>query len=473
MTIKATFTGLYSQQQFFQQFDFISAGPAVTVDQTHNQIRISDPDNAKNLILLDTEDLVIANGMIVSGTVNEIHIKINNKDGLTITGLEADASQLMQAAADGTVGLYRYLSDALTGRVIETGDKYGNLFEIGQGGKATINAGGGNDAIYVWHQKDVDIDGGSGIDTLDFNQYVGAILESPATGAVVDLAAGAAANPFGGALTVKNVENVTGRFELANDIRGDGKANVLQGGSEADKLMGRGGNDVIHVAYNFSQDPRATMADGGAGNDTLLVELSVNAPVSGTGEMRTYNNTLDLLHPENDTGSFHGGTFKNFEIIRTEGFGGSQLLFDFHGSDGVDRVYGAGAGDTIEGRGGDDLLAGLASEDILTGGAGADHFLLLKATDSTLDDRDTITDFSHAQHDRIDIHAIDANGGKKGNQNFDFIGSKKFDGDAGEVRFVHSGGNTIVYADVDGDKVADISILLDSGPKLVESDFTL
>lgn len=57
---------------------------------------------------------------------------------------------------------------------------------------------------------------------------------------------------------------------------------------------------------------------------------------------------------------------------------------------------------------------------------------------------------------------------------FEFIGTKKFDGKADEVRFVDEGSDTIVYVDDDQDKVADMAILLKDGPaKLVEGDFVL
>ncbi len=45
---------------------------------------------------------------------------------------------------------------------------------------------------------------------------------------------------------------------------------------------------------------------------------------------------------------------------------------------------------------------------------------------------DTIWDFSHAQGDRIDLSAIDANSSVGGNQAFTFIGAANFTGTAEE-----------------------------------------
>ena len=50
-------------------------------------------------------------------------------------------------------------------------------------------------------------------------------------------------------------------------------------------------------------------------------------------------------------------------------------------------------------------------------------------------DADRITDFSHAQADRIDLSAIDASTGAAGDQAFSFIGAGLYTGVAGQLRF--------------------------------------
>ncbi len=73
---------------------------------------------------------------------------------------------------------------------------------------------------------------------------------------------------------------------------------------------------------------------------------------------------------------------------------------------------------------------------------------------------DLITDFSHAQGDRIDLSAIDANTGVAGNQAFSFIGTGLYTGVAGQLRYAAAGGVTTIAGDVNGDGASDFHIQL-------------
>lgn len=149
-----------------------------------------------------------------------------------------------------------------------------------------------------------------------------------------------------------------------------------------------------------------------------------------------------------------------------------------------DTLFGAGGNDSLRGGAGDDSLKGGAGADQLRGGIGADQltggsqadiFIFESLTDSTplVAGRDTILDFKHNQNDIIDLHVIDANKNKGGNQQFDFIGDDKFSHHAGELRFNHKGGDTIVNADVNGDGQADFSFAIDGTVNLKGVDFHL
>ncbi len=108
---------------------------------------------------------------------------------------------------------------------------------------------------------------------------------------------------------------------------------------------------------------------------------------------------------------------------------------------GNDRIDGAGGNDTIRGGVGDDKIIGGLGVDLLIGNAGADKFIFRSVADSLVADADTINGFSHSQHDKIDLHLIDAvdNSFLAGNQAFHFIGTIDFTGlgaaSAGELRF--------------------------------------
>ncbi|MEM9010879.1 MAG: calcium-binding protein [Pseudomonadota bacterium] len=97
------------------------------------------------------------------------------------------------------------------------------------------NFGGGDDAAVivdnVLHEIVLDLDGGAGVDLLDFSQADGPVD--------VDLAAGTI-----GTSTAVNFENVTGTD--ANDvIRGDDQDNVIRGGAGNDVMSGGAGADTF------------------------------------------------------------------------------------------------------------------------------------------------------------------------------------------------------------------------------------
>lgn len=206
---------------------------------------------------------------------------------------------------------------------------------------------------------------------------------------------------------------------------------------------------------------RAETFDGLAGNDTIFAGSGADKVIGGLGN--------DELH-----GGGHDDTL--------------------YGNDGADRLYGDSGHDTLSGGAGDDVLAGGSGNDILsgssgkdvlvggagadslTGGSGADRFDFNALTESTVTatGRDTILDFSHAQGDLIDLRTLDANSlTTSKNDAFMFLGTGKFTGHAGDLRYVTGTSGTTVYGDVNGDKTADFAIYLDDAVKLVAGDFLL
>jgi Ca2+-binding RTX toxin-like protein len=86
---------------------------------------------------------------------------------------------------------------------------------------------------------------------------------------------------------------------------------------------------------------------------------------------------------------------------------GTSVADTIHGGAGNDTLYGNAGNDTLSGDSGNDVLIGGAGNDrldggagsdVLTGGPGADVFIY-----GTGDGADTISDFSHADGDRIDL----------------------------------------------------------------------
>jgi serralysin len=136
-------------------------------------------------------------------------------------------------------------------------------------------------------------------------------------------------------------------------------------------------------------------------------------------------------------------------------------------------LTGKSKADTLKGTGEADTLTGKGGADKLYGGAGSDRFVFKALSDSTpaKSGQDTIFDFTHG--DRFDLSAIDANIKTGGNQAFSFIGTKAFDGKAGELRYEKQKSDATVSADVNGDKKADFAFHLDDAVTLVKANFLL
>ncbi len=143
-----------------------------------------------------------------------------------------------------------------------------------------------------------------------------------------------------------------------------------------------------------------------------------------------------------------------------------------YGNAGADGLRGGSGNDVIDGGSGNDIIYGEGGRDELIGGTGSDSFMYQYASDSTLNSFDIIRDFHRWEGDQISLSRIDANSLLSGDQAFVFIGGAQFTG-AGQLRYETVNGRTMVYADINGDKVIDFAIQLDNAGPLQASDFIL
>jgi serralysin len=252
-----------------------------------------------------------------------------------------------------------------------------------------------------------------------------------------------------------------------------------------------GGTDIIayHGSNDTSIDLRAatlwTEPGGGGflsavvgvpGGFTIARGVQIEDAIGGSGDDALRGNDLgNVLTGRGGTDRLVG--LNGNDILR----GGSEadVMYGGNGRDrmsgdgGRDKMYGGNGDDRLYGSSGSDLLIGNAGADELIGGTGADDFIYSRATDSQSGSGnvDHILDMDTGQ-DRIWLRNIDADLTRSGNQAFDFIGHAGFTG-AGQLRLIESRGDTYVQMDLNGDRRADIAIVLDDATGLLASDFVL
>jgi len=339
----------------------------------------------------------------------------------------------------------------------------GNDVISGLGGSDILTAGLGNDTLV----------GGAGIDTLDGglgnDTYVIAAGDTAATGTILDHISDAGGTDLVEAsvtvsiASLPAIENVVLTAGAGNsDATGNAGANTLIGNAGANHLSGGDGNDTLIGGAG------ADALNGGAGIDTASYVTStggVNVNLA-TGIGAAFEASGDTLTGiENLTGG------SGSDWLRGDGNANTLI-----GNAGSDTLQGFAGLDTLIGGDGNDMLTGGAGKDTLAGGAGADKFVYSAIGDSPVGGSsasDVITDFSHAQGDRIDLSAIDANTGVAGDQAFSLIGTAAFGHHAGELRFETVSGVTSILGDVNGDGTADFQIRLSGTITLVAADFVL
>ena len=314
------------------------------------------------------------------------------------------------------------------------GSNDGETFRAGDGGDVLLGRDGddtlfgdGGDDLMIGGDGGDTLRGGAGFDIVSY--------QTASTGVTVDLTnlaanTGEAAGDSYAAIEQYRGGDFDDTFVLDGsnaDVRGMDGNDTLTGGIGRNSLYGDAGDDVLNGGGDRDR------LVGGTGDDTLD---------GGTGIDRLYG----------DAGE---------DILR----GGLDNDFLRGGADG-DILNGGGGFDRLYGDAGDDLLIGSLDRDILFGGTGSDVFRYTQAADSGIGGtRDTIMDFE-VTIDDIDLTALGVT---------DFISSAAFTGAGNEVRATSSGpNNTLLEIDLDGDTVADMTILLrDVTDTMTSGDFLL
>jgi Ca2+-binding RTX toxin-like protein len=394
------------------------------------------------------------------------------------SGLGPQTLRIAQAAlsAKGTAG-----NDTLAGGL--AGDTLrglaGNDTLVGNWGDDSLSGDAGNDVLDGGDGND-SLTGGDGDDWLRGGAGIDAVSYAAATGGVsVSLARVSAQNTGGAGIDrLADVENAIGSaFDdvihgsgAANNLRGGDGDDLLESGAGDDVLNGGNGNDLLNGAAGNDE------MRGGAGDDVYYVDAAGDAVIEGTDAgADVVRAGIDYVLAANVEELFVGGAGRNGtgnalgNVLH--GAAASNVL---SGLGGDDVIRGDAGRDTIDGGAGADLIDGGAGKDTLTGGADRDVFQFRDGDfGATRALADVITDFSHADAEKIQLNLVDADTVAAGNQAFAWIGSGAFTGVAGQLHYAQAGGSTYVEGDTNGDGVADFVIALTGLHTLVAGDFVL
>lgn len=326
----------------------------------------------------------------------------------------------------------------------------------GSSNQDILSGGNGNDKIYGWGGNDVLVDGAGqdtltggtgadrfvltsdnshdiitdfqvGVDTLDLSNYQ--LFRNMDQLSVTSHSDGATATFFGETLRIYTSNNQSMDFDdfaamnlisLTHMTIGLTPQDlVLEGGAEADALVGGLGNDRL-LGLNGDD-----ILSGSAGADHLVGGNGDDCADYSTALIGV---TIDMKDMSQNTGDAAGDVFSSVEHIlgsthEDQLFGDTQNnhLMGGQGNDGLrgreghdliqgdngndnllgnggrDTLLGGNGRDTLTGHSGRDILNGGSNEDILTGGRGNDVYLGGDGADTFVfhEDADKIRDFEN------------------------------------------------------------------------------
>ena len=323
----------------------------------NNDYSFADGDverNFQNVGELDTGNLpdVIRLDGPVDDSYNNI-IRTNGGDDLVFTGFGDDHIE----GGDG--------NDTLYGGAADTRD--GNDFIDGGAGDDYVN--GGNTRItfiydqwgtIIGHQGGVadELHGGAGNDTVSFDQlrktvvYLGSNTDSGKVfglGVYVNLATNTTGRAAEG-IVISGFENIVGT-QWGDELTGDDGANIFY------PLHGGG------LTSGVSSGP--DRIDGAGGDDTLVIDFSVNDAVDALGIVT--NGTSIYRNTIGNAAVVDSYIYQNIEHLHITGAGKADTLYPWQSGANSDYLSGLGGDDMLGGAGGADTLLGGDGNDTLSG----------------------------------------------------------------------------------------------------------
>jgi len=340
----------------------------------------------------------------------------------------------------------------------------GNDSLYGGDGVDSLYGGGGDDSLYGGEGAD-QLSGGNGADSL----YGGAGDDVYFVDQVGDVVVENADEGWDVIYTSINytLPATVEELRLTSDVIGGAAISSLNGNDLNNTIFGDSGNNMLDGGLG------SDILQGGEGNDTYVVNSVTDTVMELAGGGTDLIKSAVSYNLANSDGIDYDSTYDNVENLTLTG----KAAINGTGNGLNNLLTGNKAVNILNGAEGNDTLIGGLGKDNLTGGLGADKFKfnVITETGITATTRDIITDFSHAQKDKIDLSAIDANKTFAGNNAFSAptvggIFSGVF-ANPGELYFDKTA--HILYGNNDADSAADFSIKLAGVNSLAVSDFVL
>ncbi len=408
----------------------------------------------------NTLDGGTGNDTLIGGYGNDTYVTDGNDTitEATNAGVDTVQSSVTYTLGDNLENLALTGSDGING----TGNTLNNTL-TGNSGSNTLNGGTGTDILI----------GGSGDDTYvtDGNETITEGTDGGTDTVLSSVTYTLGSNLDNLTLTGSSSINGTGNA-LDNTITGNAGNNLLFGGAGSDVLWAATGNDTLSGGEGsdaFIIDGNDVITEGtNAGTDDSVyssvsytlganLEHLVLIGVDSFGEL-----DLTSVAALNGTGNtLNNIILGNLGANILIGNSGNDTLY---GSEGADRIIGGAGRDELYGKG-----PGLYGDDLTVGDGDVDTFVFNSAAESKSYKYDTVMDFE-VGIDKIDISAIDANSAITADQAFVF--STQADS-SNAVWIEESDGNSMVYADYNGDEIADFGLLLASVTGVTAADFIL
>jgi Ca2+-binding RTX toxin-like protein len=313
--------------------------------------------NIQNLLGSVYVDVLIGDGnanILSGGDANDTLEGMDGADTLN-GGAGSDTASYAHATGvtAGGVGIVAQLS-TVSG-VTPTGDAVGDIYNsienlsgsigndalYGDGNVNILSGADGDDTLEGMGGADV-LNGGNGTDTASYIHSTIGVIASMTTG-LVSTTGDAAGD------TYNSIEILEGS-NFADQLIGDGNANIINGGVGDDTLEGMDGADTLNGGTGTNMASYEHAPTGG-----VVAVLDAAAALAVTGAAVTA------------TGHAAGDVYTDIQNLR-----GSAYADRLVGDNNTNAIYGGGGGDILEGLDGNDSLYGEAGDDTLIGGLGAD-----------------------------------------------------------------------------------------------------